>query len=966
MPKIEDFDQFKNLVNSLSNEAEWRANKGEVIEDIDPSDVVAAASPAQTDSSEPSAPDEFAQEQAGQPLNEDIFPDSESSNPSLAEEGGGDFDFPDDGNFDSDFNVADAFAGQEEPAGLNAGLGALDEPEMEDQSEAAADGSLNADLTSDPGLSDFDFNASSETGEGQEPPADEDAFHDLGDLPDLDAPMDFNADLPNASGASLPDLLGEESGGFEAADPQEAAASDLPELSSEPDFGGDDSGSEESYSSSEGGSEFSLNDFGDSFAEKSAPRPKARYNEDDEDDFDDEDESAEDLVFSDRQVSKIQAALALMPRNLRIALEEILASEQTGRGTISSITQKLLRRASARSLAEEVRKATGRTIIVPSFYEKNTGAAFERKQKGFAYTFSRYAWPQLRRALALIFLLWLTAILGFLFIYRPLKANSLYSRGYKTIVQANAEGSNADLQTQYGAGLELFRQGFEGWRLGPFQVAGWKMQSWFFKYAQAFIEQRQFEYAEQKYQELIYHYPSSRGGYLEYAAFESMARARYSEADAIYNKYLTAVRPNDYKALLGKGENLLEWAAVNPAKYAEAAQTYGLLLQTHKLQPDIIMGFIRYFVRTNNREQIELWTKFYEKRPRDRIDAATFVELAEWYIDNGRYEEAGQILERAAAADHNLPSLHYQFARYYGAIGSDAQELGALQQALYAITSNPASLSRKEVEMGIDIYRRLAHLNFKQNRYKEAEDLYLKAIARYEEALDRRAVSPRAYYGEIYKQLADLYYATTQDYSTVSAYLAKAVENLYDSADLRFKRGYIAYIQGQYANALSDFYRAYESMPENKNILFSLATAFMARGDYFAAQGSYEELRVILERERTDYANGNLIDSASIDTAALLEFLMKTYNNLGIALYNISLKSAASSQYRVQAEACISRALWYWDLLSRNPEARTRVLEQDLPGLNFKAVTYKTPGAALSLYNALPRNLSDEVSDWGY
>ena len=205
----------------------------------------------------------------------------------------------------------------------------------------------------------------------------------------------------------------------------------------------------------------------------------------------------EEIRLNEAEYRQLQETLSVYPLNLRIACEELIAEQAVAPDQMSALIKLLVRGAPARETASLAGKILGKTITVPKGYAKQTGAELEEEQASFGYIFTRRFLPVLRIAGAIVLV---TASLGYLiwrFAVIPMQAESRYKEGYNLI-----------LNGEYTQANERFRQAFEINRV----------KKWFYRYAEAFRDQRQYIYARRKYDELLRIYPRDKKGALDYAA----------------------------------------------------------------------------------------------------------------------------------------------------------------------------------------------------------------------------------------------------------------------------------------------------------------------------------------------------------------------------------------------------------------------------------------------------------------
>jgi tetratricopeptide (TPR) repeat protein len=238
----------------------------------------------------------------------------------------------------------------------------------------------------------------------------------------------------------------------------------------------------------------------------------------------------------------------------------------------------------------------------------------------------------------------------------------------------------------------------------------------------------------------------------------------------------------------------------------------------------------------------------------------------------------------------------------------------------------------------------------------EAEKKLVEAMELYEDALRRDRVSPEAQFGEIYSNLGDIYYYVSADFDVALTDYLSAERNGYSSPDLYYKIGNIRYIREEFEGALLRMYQAAGDYSANLNLMYATANTLFRRGNYAAAQGYYLHIVDILEARRKNIEI--LRPEERPDHRALIENLQKVYNNLGVAVYNISQQTGEESKVSTSL-VYLMRSSEFFDRLARNQETMVRPQSKNLAYLNTRSILYPLPDFELELYNPLPRDMQD-------
>ncbi len=634
------------------------------------------------------------------------------------------------------------------------------------------------------------------------------------------------------------------------------------------------------------------------------------------------------VELSDRDFRALQATLARLPQNLRLAIEELIGEKGLSGTQLVELVDLLVGGASAKEIAALTGRITGVRIRVPAQYEKKTGLAFEEERDTFSYRFRRNILPVLRGFLLAAAAIALLVFLGYRFVYRPASAYLLYSAGYRELVNDRFVSAN-----------QLFDRG----------VRRWQIKNWYYRYAEGFAQKNQYAFAADKYDALLRSYPDDRKGIFDYADLESKVIGNYPKAEELVNRILSK-NMYDYQGLLAAGDNYLAWGALDPSKYEEARRDYATILQKYGIKNEILFRMLRYFIRTNNYPGVESLEKRFQADKSLRVDPEAYAELGGYLISQNRLEDVRDILFRAKNVDSRLPEVHYNLARYFKRVGDFGEESVALENTLFYLRRS-LPLTRERLGMLVDTFDRVGESHYRKKEYLDAEQAYLEGIRRYESALAQNQLQPSAQFGKLYSDLGDLNYYVSGDYDQALALYRTAETNLYTSTDLKYKEGYVNYRDGRYEPALLDFYNAAGTYSTNLNLMFATANTLFERHDLFAAQGYYNGVLDALElkrENRTDFA-----PSSNVQDRELLTDMMMTYNNLGVTLNLLGRQSEDSAKYS-QALVNFTRSMEAFDQLSRDPLTMRGTQSVSLAALNTKEILFPLPGYELQIYADLP------------
>ena len=643
-----------------------------------------------------------------------------------------------------------------------------------------------------------------------------------------------------------------------------------------------------------------------------------------------------------------------------MAVEGVIGQEAATGAALTRLVSLLVQGAAAQEIATVVSRITGKRIVVPAGYEKKTGVAFEAEQRSFAYALRENIYPIVRLFAITVLAAALIGFLGYRLVYRPLYAVANYRIGYTHVL---------------GDRFTLANESFERAR------AAQRIKRWYYRYAEAFSDKRQYILAEQKYDLLLRDFPGDRKGVLDYARMESTRLADFKKADDLL-QILLDKNQYDFDALLAAGDNNLDWAGAekdraDSPRYNAARVDYATLIEHYGTRDELLFRMLRWFIRTDNPQEIERLRVYFASRPEMRVDPAVYAELGGYLVDHRQLDHAKDVLLKADEADSRLAEIHYNLARYYRLALQPDDELTALNATLLRLQPTDP-LTPKRIAMEVDTHTRLGELYDQKGQYIDGEKQLTFAIARVEESQKSRLVATGGVFGRPYADLGDLHYYVIGDLDTARALYQKAIDNQYFDPSLDYKIGFTQYAEKDYPSALASFSRAegewgnprdpdapppfvpsgaadvdYSGKPP-VNLLFAIGNCFYQRGDYFAAQGYYLRLRDRLEARRA--AIGTLLPQEKPEHRSLLETLVKVDNNLGVVMARLAARTGDRNK-RSEGLVYLTDASLVADSLTRAPDSRSTGGARNLPFLNQRGILYPVSGFVPQISSDLPRDL---------
>jgi len=643
------------------------------------------------------------------------------------------------------------------------------------------------------------------------------------------------------------------------------------------------------------------------------------------------DENIDEISLKQEDVDKLLNTLSQYPLNLRIICEELIAEQVILPQQLSKLIRLLVNGAHVKETATHVESITGKPVVIPKSFEKMTGAAFEEEQASFGYIFVHNFLPVIRLVAFIILMAGSVLYLAYRFIYTPLRAESIYQRGYERIPAGEYQRAN-----------ELFYQAFEIHR----------KKNWFYAYAEAFRDQRRFSLAEGKYDELLRFYPRDKKGILDYAKLNTDYLLNYEKANNLLQRELLDFAPNDREGLLAAGDNFLRWGDSDPVKYfdkyEDARFSYARLLELFGWQPAIVQRMMAYFIRVDNLRETLNMRAWFDNNPKHQLPAESLAELGGYLLDKQlerpkgvpdpyveSIESVRDMLLKAVTMEPTLPEPHYHLARYHHNLNNTYEERRTLENAIRAFNmAQTESVRRRGYR--VDTQYRYANLLINNREFFPAEEETVRGIQLFEEYMNRNLIPASEQLGQLYALKGDLEYfvksgnmeAALNNYHTAERYG-------YSPPEIQYRIGAAYYQQEDWNNALNYLFKTAAEIPLNRRMLYALGNAAYQRGDYFAAQGYYTRLLDILESQRIRLPE--LLPNDNVQFLETGERLMYARNNLGAANEALA-EQTGNRAYRSSALVMYTESSRAWDAITRNPETmvRSRLTESSgSPSINL-------------------------------
>ncbi len=772
---------------------------------------------------------------------------------------------------------------------------------------------------------------------------------DLGDLPEFGDDGSAEIDLPefgdaNENDSESPSLTDSVSPEDSIPDDEKVDVSEISDL----DFSQDDGSNDfelGTISASEGDDDFYIPGFSDT---DSANLNKQDLSSPNYSDAKEADDGKPKNTFTDAEYKRFLKNLSMYPLNVRVALEDFIVKNEFTDDAIFAVLEKVLRKAPARQVATELEKLLDITIDVPRDFERRSASEYEAYKKSIEYQLKNVIIPGAILTTVAAVLIGCIFLLTNKFIYKPLRASSLYKQGYALLQDC-----------QYPQSEETFN----------YALTYKPVKKWFFSYAEGYRDHKQFDRARMMYKAILQRYKHDKKAGLDYAAMELEDLANYEEGEKILKREVLDYYINDTDGILALGDLYLEWASdKDPSKFENAKEQYDLLTELDADDNICLSRQLRYFMRTDNLREVLIYKEVFMNRKKG-TDAQDAIELS-GYIFDKRYgklrpseenlrssiEDVRKLLELALKHAPENPIALYNMARYFVETGNDKGAIKLLDASIKNFELQKRR-SRRDMYKYINAHRLLGEQYRDQKLFGDAERVYGDGIELFESENAASGFQSDENVGHLYADLGDIDYYEAADNDAALRNYEHAVNNKYDTSSVRYKIGYIQYEKENYPEALGSFIRSQDTSGNDMHLLLALANTLSLSSDNYVAKGYYERLLSLLGAERQKYSI--ILPQVRSDHADIVDLYLRASNNLGVTLARIA-KLTGDSSMNAKAIVNLQDSLRAWDALARNQETMIRPSGSNLAEMNIKYIIQPMPSYEPEVYTEIPRTLCGE------
>ncbi|UTC65943.1 MULTISPECIES: periplasmic flagellar collar protein FlcA [unclassified Treponema] len=651
------------------------------------------------------------------------------------------------------------------------------------------------------------------------------------------------------------------------------------------------------------------------------------------------------LSISEEDYDHLIERISSFPLNFRIELEDYLVNVDDSELNKMEIVHLIVNDVSLKRIVNKLEGILDKSIPIPRGFDKKSYEEYEKEKRSFKYRFVHKILPAAILTTVVLGFVFSIFVLVWQFIYKPVVAEGFYKEGMTYINSS-----------QYERAIKSFDEA------GSYK----KKRKWYFRFANAFREKKQFLSAEAIYERLLFDFNHDRQGGIEYADMLSTDLRNYEKAEKVLRRGVLDYHVNDQNALLALGDVYLDWADEDSEKYEEARKTYVSLINLYGAK-DVFSGrMMRYFIRTDNlAEVLPLKDHFLNKK----LPNEDLIELSGYLLEKryepkptdsenliGKIEDLRELLEKSIKNSPESPEANYNMGRFFLHNQKNTAAKDYLVNAIN-LYEDSIKMTPKRTIRQIDSMRLYGELIAEEKLYNEAQEIYAKALAKYEVYTAQKGIYPSPVVGKLYADYGDISYFIAGDYDEALDAYEHAVRELNDSPSIRYRMGYIHYQKENYPDAMKAMTLAYTEKPDDRNLLYGFGNVLFKYTNYFAAQAYYERLMELLEAEKI--RKGIIFPQTRVDHAEFVEDYMHTSNNLAVVLNRIAVQNGDSNK-NGRALSLFGESTRAWDALNRNPETMIRAKTINLAYANIQNMVKPRSAFTPEIYSDIPKTLENE------
>ncbi len=677
------------------------------------------------------------------------------------------------------------------------------------------------------------------------------------------------------------------------------------------------------------------------------------------------------LLINDSDLEKVKQNLRSYSFGVRSSAKKIIIEELISPQEIEELISLVLHQAPEKQVKRFIEKKlrikidsltaeTGRKVIGSKKEYSLDG--LRRKQRMVLYT---------RYAAALFIVGLLIGMISYRFVYKPLKAQSLFDKGTTLILKPGNEA--VDKPKDYQKAEEYFQEGLE---YSPEDIEAYN------QFALAYLEKKKFDTAKAKLM----------------AAQQLNQKNRNYDAETLYNLGLYHIESKSPRKLESDTQTL---------SWSKAARDYFRKANRSGKNLKAIEGIGRTYLLENDFGKAETYfKKILAEDPKNIIGHASLLNL---YIDLDKLMDT-MIVHRTIRdlkLEKNLnPYLRAKLGGYYLSqkdvrirfnIQSDEKDQQdtlrpIAQDVLFSLSKDYPKFAEGRYQLArffreLKSYKRafrqleeavqldphhfrahtmIASMLLERNEINEAYNHLRQALEAYNtrKSTINNPYHPKENIGETYSLLGHLFYyhpnqisrktaldTMSEDKQNENLNLAvqyyKAAEKAgFTSPEQDYNFGRSLYLEGNYEGSLDKWLRLQGQLYTNPHLLFGLGNSFYRLGKLEAAQGEYKKLIDDYELQASTIPRVNSDDDYH---RALYTLLSSAHNNLGIIYQKKNQEKEALTHFwkAIETSMQLNKENVHARLNLNRAIRSTKVLEE--PVLDDNLPVYLTPMQKKSL-----------------
>ncbi len=332
-------------------------------------------------------------------------------------------------------------------------------------------------------------------------------------------------------------------------------------------------------------------------------------------------------------------------------------------------------------------------------------------------------------------------------------------------------------------------------------------------------------------------------------------------------------------------------------------------------------GLLNLYIERDVFERVvDIHAKLSDKKMLDQVPSPLLAKLASYYLskqktetfnvridygmqsarfkdsDDNIYPAVRAVLEELNKRDKDYPPLHLMYAR----LSKAQKNLKVMKIHLDKAISSSLKNYKADYFGALQLMGEYYYLAKEPAKAYEYLNRAIKAAGNPPEFTRQDFYSETENVGKSYALLGDVFYYyfdkvrmrygdledenlseeadKLANYQIARDKYEKAIQEKYETSEVRYNLGRIYYLNRLYQKALEQWMNLYEDFVASPELMLALGNAFYHMDNYNAAKGEYLKMISALEYQQDKIRR---INPESEDQIKMLSFLSSAYNNLG-------------------------------------------------------------------------------------